>query len=295
MCGHACRSGVTPRRTAGLQYVTSRQHHVGSSEGRPRWYELLPEFVLATGLAVFLFDEPDAATSAFKSGRAVGLMAAAAVAWVVARVVLSLLVPWRLVRTALFGIAAVAALAVVVLPAYDDETVVEAFPTPSSTDMVEATSTTAAATATPATPTAVDAPATTTPAPVTPTTTLTTTTTTTAMVAAPSGPVRLRMGAFMGIDHRATGTVSIYRAPDGTHVVGLEEFDIQPGPDYDVYIVPGTDRDDPDGGTRLDDLRGNQGTQYYGVPAEVDVTAGEWTVLIWCQTFGVPVANATPA
>jgi hypothetical protein len=99
----------------------------------------------------------------------------------------------------------------------------------------------------------------------------------------------------MGIDHRAAGTVSIYRTPDGRHVVGLEAFDIQPGPDYDVYVVPGPDRDDHDGGTRLDDLRGNQGTQYYEVPAGIDIGHGEWTVLIWCQTFGVPVANATPA
>ena len=99
----------------------------------------------------------------------------------------------------------------------------------------------------------------------------------------------------MGIDHRAAGTVAIYAAPDGRHVVGLEDFDIQPGPDYDVYVVPGSAREDRDGGVRLDDLRGNQGTQYYDVPAGIDVGRGEWTVLIWCQTFGVPVANATPA
>jgi hypothetical protein len=88
--------------------------------------------------------------------------------------------------------------------------------------------------------------------------------------------------------------VSIYRTADGRLVVALEDFDIQPGPDYDVYVVPGSDRDDKSGGTRLDDLRGNRGTQFYDVPAGIDVGQGEWTVLIWCQTFGVPVANATP-
>jgi hypothetical protein len=45
---------------------------------------------------------------------------------------------------------------------------------------------------------------------------------------------------------------------------------------------------------RLDDLRGNKGTQYYEVPAGTDVAAGEWTTLVWCQTFDVPVAGATP-
>ena len=90
------------------------------------------------------------------------------------------------------------------------------------------------------------------------------------------------------------GPVGNELEPDGRHVLGLESFDIQPGPDYDVYVVPGPDRHDRDGGTRLDDLRGNQGTQYYDVPTDIDVGTGEWTVLIWCQTFAVPVANATP-
>ena len=40
-------------------------------------------------------------------------------------------------------------------------------------------------------------------------------------------------------------------------------------------------------------LCGNQGTQFYAVPAGVDPTA--WTVLVWCRTFAVPVAHATPA
>jgi hypothetical protein len=87
----------------------------------------------------------------------------------------------------------------------------------------------------------------------------------------------------------------IYRQPDGSHVIGLEDIDIQPGPDYDVYVVPGADRESRDGGKRLDDLRGNKGTQYYPVPASTDVSKGTWTVLVWCQTFAVPVAGATPA
>jgi hypothetical protein len=224
-------------------------------------------------------------------------MVAAALAWIVGRVVLARFLRWRLAGTALFGLAALGALAVVVLPAYRDTTVVEAFPIaaandadgPSATTVPPPTSPAAAAPSTPepaARGTATSTPTTTEPAP------------TTAAAADPTTapePVRLRTGPFMGIDHRAAGTVSIYRAPDGTYVVGLEAFDIQPGPDYDVYVVPGPDRDDHDGGTRLDDLRGNQGTQYYEVPRDIDIGHGEWTVLIWCQTFGVPVANATPA
>jgi hypothetical protein len=265
----------------------------GSGRWRPRWYELLPEFVLGIGLTVFLVDEPDAATSALASSRAVLLMAVTAALWIVGRVVVARLIPWRVVRTALFGLAALAVLAVVVLPAYRDETVVEAFPTTPSTDPNPETTARSLPATVPPSIVASTVPAPSAPSTSVPSSTSTPPTTTTTIPPA-AEPVRLRSGPFTGIDHRASGTVSIFRAPGGTHVIGLEAFDIQPGPDYDVYVVPGTDRRDRAGGTRLDDLRGNQGTQYYEVPADVDVDAGDWTVLIWCQTFGVPVANATP-
>jgi hypothetical protein len=110
----------------------------------------------------------------------------------------------------------------------------------------------------------------------------------------PPGPVALRSSAIHGIDHRASGTAVLYRQPDGSLLVGLEDIDIQPGPDYDVFVVAGADREDTDGGIRLDDLRGNKGTQYYPVGADTDVSTGTWTVLVWCETFDVPVAGATP-
>ena len=104
----------------------------------------------------------------------------------------------------------------------------------------------------------------------------------------------LRSASINGIDHRASGTATVRELGD-RYVVGLEGIDIQPGPDYDVYVVPGADQRNKRGGARLDDLRGNKGTQFYDVPAALDLSHGSWTVLIWCQTFGVPVANATPA
>jgi hypothetical protein len=62
-----------------------------------------------------------------------------------------------------------------------------------------------------------------------------------------------------------------------------------------VYLVPGADREALDDAARLDDLRGNRGSQFYDVAPQTDLGAGRWTVLIWCQTFSVPIANATPA
>ena len=255
-----------------------------SPRWRHRWFEPLPEAVLGVGLLAFLIDESDAATSAFRSLRAVTIMATAAFGWVALRIVLARSGRWVAARTWFFAAAAAAVLAIVVLPAYDNETVVETFPARPAPSGVIPSSTVAPAAPTKGTATAPEPPVTT-PAP--------------APAAAPPAdppaePVRLRTGSFRGVDHRASGTVAVYRQANGRHVVGLENFDIQPGPDYDLYLVPGEGREDRAGGVRLDDLRGNRGTQYYDVPANVDVEHGPWTVLVWCQTFGVPVATATP-
>ena len=226
-----------------------------------RW-EFIPEAVLVIGLTAFFLHQNDAATSAFKSAKAVAIMAAVTLGWLGARVVLARLVRFAPARAAVFSVAAAVALSVVVFPAYDNETAIESFPTMATTPM-------------PSPPAELAAPMPTQPA--------------------PSGPQRLRAGAFRGIDHRASGTAAIYRQPDGRYVVGLEDIDIQPGPDYDLYLVPGQDREDTKGGIRLGDLRGNRGTQFYDVPAGINLENGPWTVLVWCQTFAVPVAGATPS
>jgi hypothetical protein len=278
-----------------------------------RW-EFVPEAVLAIGLTAFLVHQNDAATSAFKSSKALVIMAAVTVAWLAARVALARLVRFALVRAAVFSVAAVVALSVVVFPAYDNETVIESFPTAAvapAPEPVAAPTPTPSTTATPTTATTARRATTTTsstrvaPAAAPSTTTSTTTTAPIQTEAAPvqpvsapapmAGPQRLRAGAIRGIDHRASGTAVIYRQPDGRYVVGLEDIDIQPGPDYDLYVVPGSDRKDTKGGVRLGDLRGNRGTQFYEVPASVNLEDGPWTVLVWCQTFAVPVAGSTPA
>lgn len=231
-----------------------------------RWWELVPEALLGSGLGLFLLTETSAATSAFRSSTAVGLMTLAAVLWLAVRYLLLRFTRWPALRLAVFAVAAAGVLAVVVLPAYDDNTVVETLPVVTavpSSDSARAAPTTTMAAARRAPP-------------------------------ASLAPVALRSATIEGIDHRASGTAVIYRQPDGSLVVGLEDIDIQPGPDYDLYLVPGAGRETTDGGVRLDDLRGNKGTQYYPVPAATEVAKTAWTVLVWCQTFDVPVAGATP-
>jgi hypothetical protein len=297
-----------------------------------RW-EFVPEAVLFAGLTAFFLDQNDAATSAFKSTKALAIMAVVGLGWLGARAVLARLVPFALARAAVFSVVAAVALAVVVVPAYDNDTVIESFPTAaavSAPPVAPALPPGTDATPMPAPPAELAAPTATQPAPApaaaqkkpaattsttaapTPATAAerpdaapTTSTTQPEVAASPpaepaptpaaSGPQRLRSGSFRGIDHRAEGTVVIYRQPDGRYVIGLEDIDIQPGPDYDLYLVPGDNREDTKGGVRLGDLRGNRGTQFYEVPAGVDLENGRWTVLIWCQTFAVPVANSTPS
>jgi hypothetical protein len=231
---------------------------------RPRWWELVPETVLLIGLGVFLVDETDAATSAFESARALTVMATVAGAWIAARLLLARFVPWPTVRVVPLVIAAGAILAIVVLPAYRPHVVVEQL----RADGVPVAEPNTGPSTGPV------------PGENGPSTVVT--------------PQLIRSSSFRGVDHRARGAVNIYRRGDGRYVIGLEEFEIQPGPDYDVYLVPGADRTDRTRGTRVDDLRGNAGTQFYDAPPGIDLDGGPWTVLIWCETFGVPVATSTP-
>lgn len=218
----------------------------------------VPQVIVFGGMLVMLVVHPNAVRSGVMSTRAVVVNAALLVGWLaLSFVVLPRVLHNVFARAALLTAIALAAVVVLVVPTLHDTRVVEAFPMRTTPSAPEAG--TAAADE--------------------------------EQVA--TEPERVSTGSLRGIDHDASGEASVYRRTDGSYVVGLEDIDIEPGPDYQVYVVPGADREDPDGGTHLDGLRGNKGTQYYEVPRDLGEVGEGWTVLVWCRAFGVPVAAAT--
>jgi Electron transfer DM13 len=237
-----------------------------ASPGRRRWILFaIPQVVLFGGMAVMFVVHPNAITAGVQSTRAVIVNAVLLAGWLLLSWIL-----WRWPRVYLgaMSAAAIVAILVLVVPTLRDTKVVEEFPAAVAEPTTTAPPTSAPTSA--GTPAPATDPPTTTVAPV---------------------PVRISTGTLRGIGHDATGTASVYERADGTRFVGLEDIDIEPGPDYLVYVVPGLDREGPDDGLELDALRGNQGTQYYEIPSGTDVGPG-WTVLVWCRAFGVPIANA---
>ena len=68
------------------------------------------------------------------------------------------------------------------------------------------------------------------------------------------------------------------------------EFDVDPGVDVDVYLVPG-DGSDVSDRVELGNLKGNVGDQQYEIPADADLNRYS-TVVLWCKPFTVRIAVA---
>ena len=110
---------------------------------------------------------------------------------------------------------------------------------------------------------------------------------------APAVPLLLKTGRFQDADrfHRGSGLAEVFQAPDGTHLLRLEDFQVTNGPDLHVILTPHLNPQHSDevktpGYVDLGALKGNQGNQNYPLPAGLD--PGEvGSVVIYCLPFQV--------
>jgi len=111
--------------------------------------------------------------------------------------------------------------------------------------------------------------------------------------ATPAGPTQIVTGHFVGIDHDADGTATVYEQ-DGEFVLRFEDdTDIQNGPDLYVWLLADTSYESgtPDEYLDLGLLKGTVGGQNYDLPGEFDPEVHR-AVLVWCLRFAVPFAAA---
>ena len=108
----------------------------------------------------------------------------------------------------------------------------------------------------------------------------------------PETPLKVATGRFTDADaiHKGSGVASLYRLPDGSHVVRLEDFQVTNGPALVVLLASVPDPQSADevkrGYIKIDDLKGNKGNQNYEIPADINV--GRYrSVVIWCELFDV--------
>ena len=114
-----------------------------------------------------------------------------------------------------------------------------------------------------------------------------------------TGPVMLKVGSFRDQDsfHKGSGQATIYRSPDGAHLLRIEDFKVTNGPDLHIYLSPHPNPTKLDelltfGAVDLGTLKGNIGNQNYFIPEDVDVTA-QMTVVVYCVPFHVFFSIAT--
>ncbi len=103
-------------------------------------------------------------------------------------------------------------------------------------------------------------------------------------------------GSFHSVAHDSQGAATLYRLPDGRHVLRFTEFETSNGPALFVYLIAAEDARDSDTVkgvefVNLGELKGNLGDQNYEIPDHVDLSK-YGAVTIWCRRFSVNFATA---
>jgi hypothetical protein len=102
-----------------------------------------------------------------------------------------------------------------------------------------------------------------------------------------SGATLLRQGVLQGINHSASGTVTVYQN-DKTLFVVLDPFMSQSGPDLKVYLSKDVTASEY---LRLGNLMAFSGSQTYLIPSGYSINEYSY-VHIWCEKFSVEFARA---
>ncbi len=108
-----------------------------------------------------------------------------------------------------------------------------------------------------------------------------------------SSAVTVKSGSFRDADdfHKGSGRAIIFRGPDGSNLLRLEDLNVTNGPDLHVFLTPHESPDSRNdvnipGHVDLGKLKGNKGNQNYEIPDDVDV-ASQGSVVIYCKPFHV--------
>ncbi len=236
-----------------------------TTPGAKSWWQLLPAAAVAATFGYFFVDKTREARTVLRSGRGLLTVGVIVVGYVAIAAGLRRISRRAWLPPVALTVVVLALAGWIVRPYYVDTTTNRTLVTgdvPDEPAQVEAP-------AAPGTPAQAD------PAP-----------------AAPAGPSRVSSGSLRGIDHEASGRASLIRSADGRLVVRFENFAIEGSPDPQVYLAEGKDVRRPTG-TKLGRLPGNNG-QVLDIAVPAGVRAGrDWTILVWCGNFGVPIANAT--
>ena len=105
--------------------------------------------------------------------------------------------------------------------------------------------------------------------------------------------VELLHGAVRAVGHDAKGRAAVVLT-GGRRVLTLRNFQIDPGPQVRVYLVPRGVKGDGDVRKDFKDLgklKGNKGNQQYRIPGSVDLRRYR-SVIFWCVPFTQTLARA---
>jgi hypothetical protein len=236
--------------------------------GESRLWDLLPIVILVVGFGYWTIDKWSAAKNSITSLRAVLVILGIVAGWLLlSRLILPRLLKWAWVRSLVMSAIAVALLLYIVVPYYDKDSKSERFVTEAPAAPAEEANRGGGGGAGGRGGGAQEP-------------------------AAPETPVLVRSGSIGGLDgHDGSGTIEVFRDVDDTYVVQFTGVDIEGTPGPVVYLVPEAGAEDP-GGANLGGLQAEVGDFFYDGITE-NLSQGEWTVLVWCEPFGVAVAGAT--